>query len=97
MKLSIFPEVLALSSCWLFYGDRHIVGSVFLVLSLIFGLSRMGMEAQANRASDEKFNRILNSLGEMGTFIGAVLGNILMSATQTHVPEDEDKDDIEFN
>ena len=88
-------EVLATGSACLFYNDRPLSGTAFLVLSVFFALGQLGLYSQSQKAQQERFERVFSALGTVGIVLGQFLEGISIYAA--HERSQDDEDDISYN
>jgi hypothetical protein len=89
------PEVFAAGALWLFYSDRPLSASIFLALSVFFALGLLGLHSQAQKAQQERFERVFDALGVVGMVLSSFLESITI--TTSHHSSQDDEDDINYN
>jgi nitrate/nitrite transporter NarK len=89
------PEVFAVGALCLFYSDRPMSASIFLVLSVFFALGHLGLYSQSQKVQQERFEKVFGALGVVGMVLGSFLENIAITAS--HHSSQDDEDDINYN
>lgn len=84
------PEILAVCACILFVSGEYLVGSIFLSLSVIAGVTRAAVKLQESKTQQENFERALKMISHIGSYVEEFLNGVIFVGTQQQINDDDD-------
>lgn len=91
------PEVFAIGALCLFYSDRPLSGSAFLAMSIFFALGQLGLHSQAQKAQQERLEKIFDALQVIAMAASGILDGVVSVVASQHSNAQDDEDDISYN